>query len=69
MVKITGKNKGERLSPGIGASESAIRPFFTGSLEFGYSEFDFYPFTEDYRIYPTEHELAQFDPKKDINLI
>ena len=55
MVHIPGKNQDERLNSGIGVSENTLKPFLTGSLEFGYDA-ESLPFGEEDGINPNDED-------------
>ena len=67
-AKIEGSNQDGTLISEIGVSESAIAPYITGQVEFGFHSHLYYPFDEENGVYPTTENLVNMDLSSNLNL-
>jgi hypothetical protein len=43
-VRIQGKDEYSTMKSAVGVSENAISPYISGQIEFGYHNFNYFPF-------------------------
>lgn len=62
-VKIMGTDAEEvnTYTSELGTSEGTLIPFITDQLEFGYNEYNYFPFDQLHGKYPTKEEMATLD--------